>query len=65
MAKVVVTSFAPLTRGSEDGVTQIVFVNVYRVLPLPVVVEEGITSDASKPSILLRVRGLRHIFTLS
>ena len=34
-------------KGSEGGAMQILLVNAYRVVPLPVVVGEGIASDAS------------------
>ena len=41
----------PPTRSSKSGVMQILFVNVHHVAPLPVVVGEGIMSDASELSI--------------
>ena len=63
--KVVVTSLAAFTCSSEDGMTLIIFINVYYVAPLPVVVGEGIMSDASELSVASRVRGIGVIFTLT
>ena len=44
---------------SHAGVTQIIFINGYRVAPLMVVVGEGITSDDSEPSIVSRLTSKR------